>query len=563
MNAPHPPDEQLLAAATGETDSASVESHVANCADCQMRLKLLRGEIAELRSLSGRLLESPAKTVVPGGSGPPLKGGSAIGRYLVVGDVGSGGQADVYHVIDPDLRRDLVLKLAHRQTVEGDQHRDALMAEGRMLAALDHPGLVRIFDVGILNGRPYLVLDLVKGRNLEQIYSDRRPSAREAARLIAEVAQVVAYAHQRGVVHGDITPRNILIDSHGRARLIDFGLSQIADAWGESGGPPGGTPEFIAPEVVPDGGPAQHAGPAGDVFGLGGTLYWLLTGEPPFAAPTGTLALERARRCDIDFNALDRARVPARLSRLCREALAANPVERPTSDFLAQALKRASHRWITPRGVALVFVVVLGGAALAWALHEELVPEHIQEAGVVQSAPEIGVFRHDRIHNLSNVLPLRTGDQVEISCHISPGHPAVMLWFNAAGQLKSFSPSRDVDGKVDRLIYPAPRRAAALEPPEGTDMIFFCRGEPVDLEKLQSSFPVGTPPPALPGENWLILRREAVNTEGPLANAPDDVLQKILQVEELMKEIDRKLLVHFKGVTGIAFPHYPAQEARE
>ena len=129
MNATHPPDEQLLAAATGDTDSAGVESHVANCADCQMRLKLLRGEIAELRSLSGRLLESPAKTVVPGPAGPPLKGGSAIGRYLVVGDVGSGGQADVYHVIDPDLRRDLVLKLSHRQSVEGDQHRDALLAD--------------------------------------------------------------------------------------------------------------------------------------------------------------------------------------------------------------------------------------------------------------------------------------------------------------------------------------------------------------------------------------------------------------------------------------------------
>jgi serine/threonine protein kinase len=528
-----------------------------------MRLKLLRGEIAELRSLPGRLLESPAKTVVPGSSGPPLKGGSAIGRYLVVGDVGSGGQADVYHVIDPDLRRDLVLKLSHRQSEDGDQRRDALLAEGRMLAALDHPGLVRIFDVGVLNGRPYLVLDLVKGRNLEQIYSDRRPSAREAARLIAEVAQVVTYAHQRGVVHGDITPRNILIDSHGRARLIDFGLSQIADAWGESGGPPGGTPEFIAPEVVPNGGPAQRAGPAGDVFGLGGTLYWLLTGEPPFAAPTGALALERARRCDIDFDALDRARVPARLSRLCREALAGNPADRPTAELLSAALKRASRRWITGRVAGAVTAVAFVGAGLVWGLPELWETDPVQEASVVQSAPEIGVFRHDRIHNLSNVLPLRTGDQVEISCHISPGHPAVMLWFNAAGQLKSFAPKRDVDGKVDRLIYPAPRRAAALEPPEGTDLIFFCRGEPVDLEKLQSSFPMGTPPPALPGENWLILRREAVNTEGPLADAPDDVLQKILQVEELMKEIDRKLLVHFKGVTGIAFPHYPANEARE
>jgi hypothetical protein len=207
--------------------------------------------------------------------------------------------------------------------------------------------------------------------------------------------------------------------------------------------------------------------------------------------------------------------------------------------------------------------VAFVGAGLVWGLPEMWVTEPVQEASVVQSAPEIGVFRHDRIHNLSNVLPLRTGDHVEISCHISPGHRAVMLWFNAAGQLKSFSPARDVDGKVDRLIYPAPRGAAALEPPEGTDMIFFCRGDAVDIEKLQASFPVGTPPPALPGENWLILRRGAVNTEGPLTNVADEVLQRVQQAEELMKEIDRNLLVHFKGVTGIAFPHYPAHEARD
>jgi hypothetical protein len=362
-------------------------------------------------------------------------------------------------------------------------------------------------------------------------------------------------------VHGDITPRNILIDGHGRVRLIDFGLSQIADAWGESGGPTGGTPDFIPLEVVRNGGPPRHAGPAGDVFGLGGTLYWLLTGQAPFAAPTGALALERARRCDIDFDALDRARVPARLSRLCREALAANPAERPTADVLATALKRATRRWITGRGVAAVVAVALAGAGVVWGLHELWEPDPMQEASVVQSAPAIRVFRHDRIHNLSNVLPLRTGDQVEISCQISPGQRAVMLWFNGAGELKSFPTARDVDGKVDRLIYPGPNQATGLKPPEGTEMIFFCRGDPVDVEKLQDSFPVGTPPPSLPTQNYLELRREAVKLEGPLADAPDEILREIQQVEELMKEINRNLLVHFKGVTGIAFPHYPAHEA--
>ena len=562
MNASCPSDDQLLAAATGDADAASTEAHVATCGDCQMRLKLLRGEIAELRSLSGRVLDSPTKTVVAAGAGSPLPSGSSIGRYLIVGDLGSGGQADVYHVIDTDLRRDLVLKLSHAQSAEGDRRRDALLAEGRHLAALDHPGLVRIFDVGIYNGRPYLVLDRVKGRNLEQVYSDQLPSARDAARTMADVARVVAYAHQHGIVHGDITPRNILIGSDGRARLIDFGLSQIADAWGESGGPPGGTPGFLAPEVVPDGGRPPRASPASDVFGLGATLYWLLTGQAPFAAPTGAAAIERARRFDIDFDALNGGRVPARVARVCRQALARDPADRPTAGALADTLQWAARRWLTGRVAAAIGVALVAGGLL-WGLPKFWNPGRVPETSVVQSAPEIDVFRHDKIHNLSNVLPLRTGDQVEISCHISPGHSAVMLWFNAAGELKSFKPARDVDGKVDRLVYPAPRRAIALAPPEGTEMIFFCRGDPVDVDDLRASFPVGTPPPALPGENWLVLRRDVVNTEGPLNNVPDAVLQRILQVEELMKQIDRNLQAHFKGVTGIAFPHYAAHAAAE
>lgn len=138
-----------------------------------------------------------------------------------------------------------------------------------MLAQLDHPGLVRVFEIGIHDDRPFLVLDYVPGRNLEQNYAATRPSILEAARLIAEVARVVAYAHRCGVVHGDVTPRNILIDIHGRPRLIDFGLSKIEDAWRDDAGPVGGTPSFLPPKVIPAFGQTAESGQAGDVFGLG------------------------------------------------------------------------------------------------------------------------------------------------------------------------------------------------------------------------------------------------------------------------------------------------------
>ncbi|HEV3005481.1 MAG TPA: serine/threonine-protein kinase, partial [Pirellulales bacterium] len=170
---------------------------------------------------------------------------------------------------------------------------EAAISEGRLLATLDHAGLPRVFDVGVLEDRPYLVLEYVPGRNLEQCFDRQRPTPSDAARIVSEAAGVLAYAHRRGVVHGDVTPRNIMIDAEGRTKVIDLGLARFDDIWQVDGGRVGGTPEFLPPELVADG-PGRVPGPAGDVFGLGATLYWLLTGRGPFAAATVSGSLARA-----------------------------------------------------------------------------------------------------------------------------------------------------------------------------------------------------------------------------------------------------------------------------
>jgi serine/threonine protein kinase len=555
MNPECPADEELLALATDEPRAGVSLEHVKHCAGCQMRLKLLRGEIDELRSVSGQRSEALAKTVVPDVARESLPSGGTIGRYVIVSALGSGGQADVYRVIDPDLRRDLVLKLTRRPSSDRDAPGDALVAEGQLLAALDHPGLVRIFDVGLHDRRPYLVLDHVQGRNLEQSCDGRRPSTREAARLIAEVARVVAYAHGRGVVHGDITPRNILIDGAGRPRLIDFGLSQMEDAWGESPQPHGGTPGFLPPEIAGSAGKSKPA-PPGDVFGLGAVLYWLLTGQPPFAAPTLVETIARTRRGDINFDALQRASVPRRIALACRHALATDPGQRPRAAVLAAELERASRPPITCRAAAVIAVASMAGIALLADWHALRVKDESPPPSVVHSIPQITV---DGNRNLSNVLPLRTGDRISIACNISEGETAIMLWFNAGGDLRQGEPARDLADKVDRMVYPATHEDIVLESPEGTDLIFFCRGRPVSDAELLACFPMGKPPPVLPTQNFLELQRGQVSIRGPLESSA--IPGEIHQVEGLMKDINRALLKHFDGVTGIAFPHHPARPA--
>jgi tRNA A-37 threonylcarbamoyl transferase component Bud32 len=559
MSAACPTDDELLALATDEAVSPAVREHVRHCERCRMREKLLRGEVLELRSLSRSAAAEPPKTVVPNIADALPRSAATIGRYAIVGEIGSGGQADVYRVIDPELGRSLVLKLSRRKFSDVSGRRDALLAEGRLLAELDHPGLVRIFDVGVHDGRPYLVLEHVAGRNLAQSFADKRPSPQEAARLTAEIARTLTYAHERGVVHGDVTPRNILIDSEGRARLIDFGLSKIENAWSEDDHLPGGTPEFMPPESAGNGSAAGRVGPASDVFGLGATLYWLLAGQAPFTAPTLIETLARARRCDIDFAALQRAGVPGRLARICRQALAAEPASRPSSSAMAGVLERASGSWFAPRvAVAMVAAVLVGLGFLLWRKGRSE-PDSVEGGNVVHSVPEISVLGSDGPRKLSNVLPLRTGDRIAVVCRVSQGQRATILWFHSGGKVELLEPARDVARQVDHLTYPTPHQWVALPPPAGTEMIFFCRGVPAG-DDLEAWFPNGVSVPALPEQNWLRLIRSEVDIEGPLKSGVTD---EVVAVEAVMKTIDRDLRRHFDGVTGIAFPHYPAARSAE
>ncbi len=256
-----PDENELLPVATGEPAVAAIEQHLEGCPDCRDRLERLRAELTALRrdleggrippstepdpalhpegrpSGGGTTLDwtsDPLQTAAPEPIGPEAVAAArqraeaqaerpgAIGKYLVVETLGSGAQGDVYRVIHPGLGQDMVLKLG-RRPVGGDE-RVSLVKEGRLLKDLEHINLVKIYDLDFHNEQPFLVMEYIHGRNLEDYARDEPITPRRAAELVARLAGALAMVHRRGVIHRDIKPRNILIDESGEPRLIDFGL---------------------------------------------------------------------------------------------------------------------------------------------------------------------------------------------------------------------------------------------------------------------------------------------------------------------------------------------------
>jgi hypothetical protein len=327
-------------------------------------------EMMEFLGLSPEPTDQPARptcTHPPGGDSRPLEAGDgpprSIGKYIVVEPLDEGGQGQVFRVVHPGLGKDLVLKLSRRPVAIAADERDRIVAEGRLLAGLDHPNLVRVVDLDFHRGRPFLVMDYVPGRHLELFAAQERITPGRAAAIVAELARVVGVVHRKGIVHLDIKPRNVLIDESGRPRLIDFGMARLRHAWADGpGGPTGGTLAYMAPEQAR--GEADRIGPAADVFALGGVLYFLLTGRPPFTGKDSREVWDRARRGDLEPEALRQAGVLRRLERICLSALEADPQKRIVSaDRLALELERYSR--LPRRAVLSVLAAVpLLGAGL-------------------------------------------------------------------------------------------------------------------------------------------------------------------------------------------------------
>jgi serine/threonine protein kinase len=398
-----------------------------------------------------------------------------IGRYLALEMLDEGRQGQVFRVVHPTLGKEFVLKLATRPVEVDDCWRERLLAEGRLLAACDHPNLVRVVDLDFHKGRPFVVMEHVRGVNLERYVEHRRPDPRAAARLVAELARAVSFINARGIVHQDIKPKNVLIDEQDRPRLIDFGLARHFDAWsGETPTLTGGTAAYMSPEQAL--GTGERIGPRTDVFGLGGVLYYLLTGQPVYQSASELTSLQRAMRAEQVAPRLVDQRISRSLERICLKALAPDPDCRyQTAGDLERALRQYPRR---PKVLAIGVLVILSLLALSrFALPSPArtgKPTSAQVAAapgvVVALSPaaaltiasfEVKHFRGDRPPMALGTIgdssvPILFDDDVRVHARFSTSCYCYLIALNPDGKVQLCYPGAFTEAppRVDEFAYP-------------------------------------------------------------------------------------------------------------
>jgi hypothetical protein len=310
--------------------------------------------IAVVRSLNSLLGRGPADRAdaecrpLARVDGAP-DGLPAIPGYEVLQELGRGGMGVVYRARHRGLKREVAVKMISAGWLLSKDGVRRFGAEAELAAALDHPGIIPIYEVGEHAGRPFFAMKLVEGgglpRHLPRLLADRRA----AVRLLAQVARAVHYAHQHGVLHRDLKPANILLDGRGEPVVADFGLAKRLDGGAtlSASGAVLGTPSYMAPEQVTD---SKGVTTAADVYGLGAILFELLTGRPPFRADG---ALETLHQVQHDPPPPPRSLNPSVdpvLELVCLKCLEKDPQRRYGS---AQALAADLEHWLAGEPVSI------------------------------------------------------------------------------------------------------------------------------------------------------------------------------------------------------------------
>lgn len=278
-----------------------------------------------------------------------LQPGQMLGSYRIINQVGQGGMATVYKAYQPSMDRNVAIKVLPRQLAETQEFATRFQQEARIIARLEHPHILPVFDYGESDGVTYFVMRYLEAGTLKTKMEAGPLSLNEIDRLFTQLAEALSYAHGHGIIHRDLKPANALVDEHGNLFLTDFGIAKLL----ESASPRltqtdaiMGTPAYISPEQAK----AEAVNQRSDIYSLGIILYEMVTGRVPFVADTPLAVIIKHISDPLPPPSLVKSDIAESIERVILKALAKEPNDRyaTAAEFLS-AWERALEEKETVR----------------------------------------------------------------------------------------------------------------------------------------------------------------------------------------------------------------------
>lgn len=277
----------------------------------------------------------------------PFQQGENVGPYRIIEQLGQGGMATVFKAYHPNLDRYVAIKVLHPAFKQDPQFLERFQREARVVAKLDHPNIVPVFDYADYNGQSYLVMKFIEGETLKSVLDRQWPGKEQILSIVQSVGKALTYAHAQGVLHRDVKPSNILITDSGNVYLADFGLARMAEAGPStlSGDQLLGTPQYISPEQARG---AHDLDDGTDIYSFGIVLYQLAVGRVPYNSDTPFSIIHDHIYTPLPMPRSINDKIPADLERVLLKALAKDRIDRFASvQELVGAFDKAA-RGISP-----------------------------------------------------------------------------------------------------------------------------------------------------------------------------------------------------------------------